>query len=64
LFQLDEPHREAFILYYYFDVPLNEIAGMLRVNNGTIKSRLYHARQKIRKLLDANRTITMEASNE
>lgn len=63
LSQLDEPHRQAFILFYYFDVPLNEIAEMLRVSNGTIKTRLYYARKKIRKLMD-DRSVTMEASNE
>lgn len=49
--QLDEKHRLPVILYYYHDLPVAEIARVLRVREGTVHSRLYTARGKLRDAL-------------
>jgi RNA polymerase sigma-70 factor, ECF subfamily len=48
---LDDKHRLPIILRYYHDMPVADIAGMLRVPVGTIHSRLNHARERLRALL-------------
>lgn len=40
-------HRTVVILYYYGDFSIAEIAEMLGVFEGTVKSRLHHARKLI-----------------
>ena len=40
-------HRSAVVLYYYGDFSIAEIAKMLGVFEGTVKSRLHKARQQI-----------------
>jgi RNA polymerase sigma-70 factor (ECF subfamily) len=42
-------HREIIILRFFEDLKLIEIAEMLNVSIGTVKSRLYHALRKIKK---------------
>lgn len=49
--QLDEKHRLPVILYYYHDLPVSEIARLLGVREGTIHSRLFTARGKLRDAL-------------
>ena len=48
---LDDKHRLPIVLRYYHDMPVADIAGMLRVPVGTIHSRLNHARERLRVLL-------------
>lgn len=48
---LDQPHREVVLLRYYHDLKVDGIAAVLGVPAGTIKSRLFHAMQKLRSLL-------------
>jgi len=45
---LDEKHRIPIVLRYYHDLPVNEIAEMLRIPVGTVHSRLNHARERLR----------------
>lgn len=45
---LGEKHRLPVILYYYHDLPVTEIAKILNLSTGTILSRLYAAREKLR----------------
>ena len=45
--RLDEKHRLPVLLYYQFDLPVAEIAGMLGISSGTVHSRLYYARQQL-----------------
>jgi RNA polymerase sigma-70 factor (ECF subfamily) len=45
---LDEKHRMPIILYYYHDLPIAEIAGVLGLREGTVLSRLYTARKRLR----------------
>ena len=48
---LSPKERSAFVLRHYHDMPLKEIAGVLAVAEGTIKSLLFRAIQKLRKEL-------------
>jgi RNA polymerase sigma-70 factor, ECF subfamily len=58
---LDEKHRLPILLYYEHDMPVNEIAQALNLPTGTVLSRLYTARERLRKALsDENRSM-MEA---
>ena len=41
-------HREIIILRYYHHYTLEEIADLLRIPVGTVKSRHHHALQKLR----------------
>lgn len=38
--KLSPEHREAIVLHYYLDLPLDEVAGIAGVPTGTIKSRI------------------------
>lgn len=46
--QLSFEHREAVILCYFEDLPLAEIARIASCPEGTIKTRLFHARKQLR----------------
>lgn len=48
---LSEKHRTPVMLRYYHDLPIADIAAMLKVPLGTIHSRLNHARGQLRSLL-------------
>jgi len=48
---LDEKHRLPVVLYYYHDYPVAEIARLLQINEGTVHSRLFVARERLRKAL-------------
>ncbi len=52
--KIDYDQRQVFILYYLFDVPLSDIAYMLQTPKGTVKSRLFRARKKLRQLFTIN----------
>lgn len=45
---LPEPYRIAAVLFYYEDLPIETIAGLLGISQGTVKSRLYRAREHLR----------------
>lgn len=40
-------YREVIILYAHYQLTMKEIAEMLGVSEGTVKSRLFHARRKL-----------------
>jgi len=44
-------HREVLTLFFLQDLAIEEIAGVLAVPPGTVKSRLYHARQALKAVL-------------
>jgi RNA polymerase sigma-70 factor (ECF subfamily) len=48
---LDEPQRTATVLHYFNDLSIAEIAAMQGCRPGTVKSRLFAARQRLRALL-------------
>jgi RNA polymerase sigma factor (sigma-70 family) len=47
--------REVIILYAHNQLSLKEIAQVLDVTEGTVKSRMFHARKKLSKMKEANR---------
>ena len=48
---LPEKHRTVFVLYSYEELSYQEIADSLNVPLGTVMSRLFHARKKIKEQL-------------
>lgn len=50
--QLEESLRVVVILYYFEDVSVKQLAEILKIAEGTIKSRLYRARTFLANLLD------------
>lgn len=49
---LPETHSAVVLMYYVDGLSLKEIADLLEVPEGTVKSRLSEARKKLKKLLD------------
>ncbi len=49
--QLPAADREVIVLYYLEDVPVAQIAGLLRASSGAVEVRLHRARQRLRRLL-------------
>lgn len=56
---LPPDHRAAIALFYFEDMSVAEIAIALDVPSGTVKTRLMHAREKLRRSLNP-----MESGNE
>lgn len=52
LAELDPKHRAVLVLYYLHDYAVHEIAEIEGVPEGTVKSRLYHARKLLRQRLE------------
>ena len=50
--QLDEKHREVIVLRHFRDMSYDEMAKLLFCNRGTVTSRLFYARQKLKEILD------------
>lgn len=50
--QLPPRHRAVLLLYYVQEFSLEEIAEILDCQMGTLKSRLYHARQRLRRKIE------------
>jgi len=48
---LSLPHRAVLVLHDLEDIPQQEIAQILEIPLGTVKSRLYHARKTLKKFL-------------
>lgn len=49
--KLDEKHRLPIVLRYYNDFSIAEIAQLLGISEGTVHSRLFTARERLRLLL-------------
>ncbi|TVY07003.1 sigma-70 family RNA polymerase sigma factor [Paenibacillus cremeus] len=48
--QLPVKYREVLVLFAHYQLSMKEMAEVLGVSEGTVKSRLFHARNKISKL--------------
>ncbi len=53
LAQLTDDLRETFLLHYVQELSVQEVADVLAVPKGTVKSRLFTARAKLREILQA-----------
>lgn len=62
LAQLTDELREVFLLYYVQELSVPEVASVLGIPAGTVKSRLYTARQQLRTLLDPSCDADQNAS--
>ena len=49
--QLSEDHRDTFVLHYVQELSVPEVAQVLGIPPGTVQSRLFHARRRLRDLL-------------
>lgn len=52
--QLEENFKEVIILYYFEDFRVKEIAKILDISEGTVKSRLFRAREELKRFLQNN----------
>ena len=52
--RLSIDHRAVVVLHHYLDMPLDEVADVLGVPAGTVRSRLHHAMRGLRAALDAD----------
>ena len=50
--QLEEKHREVIVLRHFQNMSYDEMAKVLFCNRGTVTSRLFYARQKLKEILD------------
>ncbi len=50
--QVDAGQREAVVLHYLADMGTAEVAAELGISEGTVKSRLFRARERLASLLD------------
>lgn len=49
---LPPDQHQVVILQYYYDLKIDDIAALLKVNVGTVKSRLFRAREKLSRILE------------
>lgn len=54
---LPDNHRAVVVLFYLHDMDVTEIALTLGVPAGTVKSRLYYARSRLREALETDRRL-------
>jgi RNA polymerase sigma-70 factor (ECF subfamily) len=54
---LSEEHRTVLTRYAFGDVRYRELARELGISDGTVMSRLFHARRKVREALEAKGVI-------
>src|SRR5262245_15499286 len=54
LTKLSPPHREVIDLVYYHEKSVDEVADIMGIPPGTVKTRMFHARNQLRALLDAS----------
>ncbi|MDQ7029040.1 MAG: sigma-70 family RNA polymerase sigma factor [Ardenticatenia bacterium] len=57
---LDEKHRVVVVLYYIQEFSVSEIADILDVPVGTVKSRLHYARKHLERMLATDERIRSE----
>jgi RNA polymerase sigma-70 factor, ECF subfamily len=61
---LNPNHKIVIVLHYLADLSLKDIAEILQVPEGTVKSRLYYGRENLRKRLEHNQKLFPEVAYE
>jgi RNA polymerase sigma-70 factor (ECF subfamily) len=49
---IDRPHKEVFTLFYVNGLPVEEIAKMKKLPEGTVRSTIFRVREELKKKLD------------
>ncbi len=57
--RLSIDHRTVVVLHHYLDLPLDEVADVVGVPVGTVRSRLHHAMRGLRAALEADARPTL-----
>ena len=57
---LEEDLKIVTVLYYYNDLSISEIADILNIPKGTVKSRVFRAREKLYEILSKEEVNTIE----
>ena len=52
--RLDEKHREVIVLRHFRNLSYDEMAKVLFCNRGTVTSRLYYARKRLKEILEGS----------
>lgn len=52
--QLDPNYQTVIILFYYHDLPIQQIAWHMNIPEGTVKTYLHRARQALKKILEGS----------
>ncbi len=52
--RLSVDHRAVIVLHHYLDLPVEQVAEVLGVPSGTVRSRLHYAMRALRAALDAD----------
>lgn len=50
--KLPEKHKKVILLFYAGELSIEEIAGILKIPKGTVKSRLHSAKEQLRKEME------------
>lgn len=58
--KLPEEFKTVIVLFYFNDLPYKEIAEILDISEGTVKSRLFRAKSKLQKMLYKKEEINCE----
>jgi RNA polymerase sigma-70 factor (ECF subfamily) len=61
---LSPGHKIVIVLYYLSELSLKEIAEILEIPEGTVKSRLYYGRENLRRRLSSSRALFPEVTYE
>jgi RNA polymerase sigma-70 factor (ECF subfamily) len=62
--KLSLPHRVVVVMYYINDLSLHEIAEILEIPEGTVKSRLHYGRRALRNHLGLDNLSVRETGYE
>ena len=57
---LEEDLKKVTLLYYYNDLSITEISEILNIPKGTVKSRVFRAREKLYEILSKEEVDTIE----
>lgn len=58
--KLSAEHREILALAYFQELTIKEIAGMLKISENTVKTRMFYARQKMKTILQGAGILSNE----
>lgn len=59
---LADTHREVLVLHYFNNLDLTQIADVIKIPVGTVKSRLFHARKHLAKAIEGDEKITKKTT--